>query len=202
MIVYGSKNKQLAKETIFEKCPNCGTQHSVEMHVFQKYAHVFWIPFFPMGKTGISQCDHCKQVLKLKQMPPGLVDSYNNIKAQTRTPVWMFAGLALLAFGITAGVISEKNKSAKNARLILNPQSGDIFEIKTADRQYTLYKVSAVKGDTVFVLYNNYESNKLSGLEKLKEKGDKAFSSEEQPLTKADLKKMLDNDEILDIDRK
>jgi len=36
MIVYGSKNKQLVKETIFEKSPNCGTQSSVEMYVFQK----------------------------------------------------------------------------------------------------------------------------------------------------------------------
>ena len=131
MIVYGSKSKELAKEILTDKCQNCGTQNCIDMHVFQKYAHIFWIPFFPMGKTGVSQCDHCKQVLKLKEMPATLTASYNNLKAQTKTPIWMFSGLALVAVLITIGVISDKKKDEKNAQLILTPQKGDIFEIKT-----------------------------------------------------------------------
>lgn len=197
MIIYGSRNKQLAKEHITEKCPNCGTPNSIDMHVFQKYAHVFWIPFFPMGKTGASQCDHCKQVLQLKEMPSSLKTEYENLKSQTKTPIWTFAGLAFIAVIITVGVINDKVKDQENAKLILAPQAGDIFEIKNSNTEYTIYKVDEVKADSVFVLPSNYEVNKESGLKVLKSKD---FSTDRY--TKAELKEMLEKGNIINIDRK
>jgi zinc-ribbon family len=203
MIIYGSRSKQLAKEILIDKCQHCGSQNSIDMHVFQKYAHVFWIPFFPVGKTGVSQCDHCKQVLKLNEMPSSLRDSYDNLKKQAKTPVWMYAGLALIAVIIIVSIINGKEKDAKNAKLILAPQRGDVFEIKTKSNQYTLYKVDEVRGDSVFVLMNNFESNMSSGLSELKGKGDVSYTTDMVlPLTKAELKQMLDKGEIMDIDRK
>ena len=199
MIVYGSRNKELLKEHLSDKCPNCGTQNSIDLQVFQKYAHVFWIPFFPMGKTGISQCDHCKQVLKLKEMPSSLTTAYENMKAQTKTPIWTFAGLGLVAVLITIGVISDQRKGEKNAQLILTPKAGDIFEVKTEDNQFTLYKVYQVEGDSVFIQTSNYEVNKVTGLANLKKKD---YSSETYGFSKSELKEMLSKGEILDIDRK
>jgi len=202
MIFYGTKSKETATEQLTEKCQNCGTQNSISMHVFQKYAHVFWIPFFPLGKTGVSECDHCKQVLKLKEMPSGLKTSYENLKGLNKTPIWMYSGLALTAVLISIAVIAVKKNDEKNAQLILTPQSGDIFEIKTKDNQYTLYKVDQVQGDSVFVQANKYEVNKSSGLADLKLKDSNSYTDEELAFTKSELKEMLRNGEILDIDRK
>ncbi|MDB5279935.1 MAG: zinc-ribbon protein [Ferruginibacter sp.] len=202
MIVYGTKSTQLLKETLIERCPNCSTPNSIEMHIFQKYAHIFWIPFFPIGKTAISQCGHCKQVLKLKEMPVSLKTDYENLKLQTKTPVWTFAGAALLAIAITAGVISDRKNDEKNATLILLPKAGDIFEVKTKASQYTLYKVSAIEGDSAIVRINNFETNKISGLADLKSKGDTAYAEDEFAYSKKELKAMLDKGEIIDIDRK
>ncbi|MEO6355853.1 MAG: zinc-ribbon domain-containing protein [Ferruginibacter sp.] len=202
MIVYGTKSTQLLKETLIDNCPNCGTQNSVEMHVFQKYAHVFWIPFFPIGKTAVSQCHHCKQVLKLKEMPASLKTDYENLKAQTKTPVWTFAGAALLVLAITAGVISDRKNDEKNATLILTPKAGDVFEVKTNKAQYTLYKVSAVEGDSAVIRINNFETNKITGLADLKSKGDTAYAEDEFAFSKKELKAMLEKGEIIDIDRK
>lgn len=199
MIIYGSKSKELAKEILTDKCQNCGTHNSIDMHVFQKYAHVFWIPFFPVGKTGLSQCDHCKQVLKLKEMSPALTASYDNLKAQTKTPIWMFSGLALVAALVIIGVISNNKKNEKNAQLILTPQVGDIFEVKTKDNQYTLYKVDEVQGDSVFIQSSNFEVNKITGLDDLKKK---EYSDDIYGFSKTELKEMLNKGEILDIDRK
>lgn len=199
MIIYGSRSKELAKEILMDKCQNCGKTNCIDMHVFQKYAHVFWIPFFPMGKTGVSQCDHCKQVFKLKEMPASLKASYENLKSNAKTPVWMFSGLALIAVLVTAMVISDKKKGEKNAQLILTPKAGDIFEIKTTDNQYTVYKVDQVQGDSVFIQPSNYEVNKLTGLNDLKKK---EYSSDIFGVSKNDLKKMLEDGEIIDIDRK
>ncbi len=202
MIIYGSKAKELAKDIIIDKCPNCGNQNTIDMHVFQKYAHVFWIPLFPIGKTGVSQCDHCKQVLKLNQMPPALKTAYANLKSQTKTPVWMFIGSALIAVLIVFAVIEGKEKDAKNAKLILAPQTGDVFEVKTKENQYTLYKVEDVSADSVFIRPHNFESNKETGLSDLKRKGDTAYSEDVYGFSKAELKKMLADGEIIDIDRK
>ena len=127
MVIYGTKATQLAKETVTEKCQNCGTQNSIEIYVFQKYAHIFWIPLFPTGKTAVSECSHCKQVLKQKEMPAALKASYDNIKVQSKTPIWTFSGLALLAVLISFGVYSDNQNSARNAKLILEPQAGDIY---------------------------------------------------------------------------
>ena len=202
MIIYGSKTKQLAKEVLIDKCPHCGTQSSVELYVFQKYAHVFWIPFFPVGKTAVSQCEHCKQVLKLKEMPASLTTAYENLKAQTKTPIWTFSGLALVAVFIALGILNDKKNDEKNAKLVLAPQSGDIFEIKTRDNQYTLYKVENIEGDSAFIRANQFESNKISGLADLKRKGEGAYSEFVFPVAKTEQKHMLEKGEILDIERK
>jgi hypothetical protein len=202
MIIYGSRSKELAREVLLDKCTHCGTSNSIDMHVFQKYAHVFWIPFFPLGKTGVSQCDHCKQVLRLKEMPSSLKESYNIIKAQTKTPLWMFAGLAIVGFFITAGVISEIKKDEKNAQLVLAPKSGDILEVKLNVNSYTIYKIEEVTSDSVFIRLNNYETNKRNRIDDLKKKGEDSYSEDVYGYSKAGLKAMLEKGEIIDIDRK
>jgi hypothetical protein len=198
VIVYGTKSTQLAKEPVIEKCPNCGTANSVDMYVFQKYFHVFWIPVFPTGKLAVSECSHCKQVLKQKEMPFQIKASIDGVKSQTKTPVWTFSGLALLAILITAMVINDKQKNELNAKLILEPRSGDIFEVKTESNNYTLYKVEKIEGDSVILAVNNYETNKVSGLYELKVKG---FSTELYSFHKNELKQMLADGEIMDIER-
>lgn len=202
MIVYGTRSTQLAKQIVADKCTNCGTQNSIDLHVFQKYAHVFWIPFFPIGKTGVSQCDHCKQVLKEKEMPPGLKQTCQDLKAQSKTPIWTFSGLALVAILIAIGVISDQKKTATNAVLITQPHKGDVLEIRNSDKQYTLLRVEDVKGDSVYFRLNNFETDLQSGLSKIKEKGDAAYGQDIYALPKQELKAMFDKGDVLDIERR
>ena len=201
MIIYGTKTKQLARESVFEKCPNCGNQNTVEIYVFQKYAHIFWIPFFPLGKTMVSQCSHCKQVLKEKEMPASLKASNDQVKTLAKTPVWTFSGLALVAVLVTIGIISDKQKDARNARLVSEPKNGDIFKVKTKENQYTLFKVESTRGDSTYVRINEFETNKLSGLADLKRKGATAYSEELFGFSKSELKSMLDHGEIVEVER-
>lgn len=81
---------------------------------------------------------------------------------------------------------------------MLSPQKGDIYEIRLPDQQYTIYKVDKVEGNTVYFFENEYTTNKLSGVNKLLEK---PFTTESYPVMKTDLKVMLENDEIMDIER-
>ncbi len=202
MIIYGTKATHVASEILSDTCSNCGTQGSIQMTIFQKYAHVFWIPFFPVGKTGATQCTHCKHVLERKEFPASLYGHYETMKINSRTPRWTFTGLSVITVIIVWGIVSKIENDQKNAVLILTPEAGDIYHIKKAYKQYTLYKVDHVAGDTVFVFVNQFETDKLTGLTLLLSKGDEAFIQEHLPIMKSHLKAMFDRGDIIDIDRR
>ena len=149
----------------------------------------------------MTQCTHCKQVLEKKEFNPILRSSYEMVKAKSKTPLWTFSGLVLLvALFILGGITSNRN-AEQNAQFIAAPQRGDVYEIKLDNKQYTLYKVENIVGDTVFVLAHEYESNKRRGLSDLKKRGDLAYFPEPFSILKSDLEAMLESNEILDIDR-
>lgn len=194
MIIYGTRAKQLLQESILDKCEHCQNSNTMTMYVFQKYAHVFWIPFFPIGKTGISQCEHCKQALKLKEMPATLRDTYNNLKQQTRTPIWMFSGSALLAVLFTILILDIQDDDRKTKQYVAAPAVNDILNIKTKDNEYSILKVVELRSDSVFVLPSAYMATKSTRLYELREK---EFSDDTIILSKTGLQKMLDEGTIL-----
>ncbi len=198
MIVYGTRAKLLKTEFIAEPCPNCNTHNSMQMNVFQKWAHIFWIPFFPIGKTGVSQCTHCQQVLKLKQMPPIIRLGYDNLKSQTNIPIWTFSGIGVIIVIAIAVSISEQQTAKKVTQMIPSLKKNDILHIKLKDNAYTLAKVNRVNKDSVFFFANNYQTDRITDIDNLKDKG---YATKEDTLTIADLKGMNEKEQILDIER-
>ncbi len=201
MIIYGARNKQLAKENIMEKCPHCQAQNSIDMHVFQKYAHIFWVPVFPAGKKGVSQCDNCKQVLTTKQMPAALKLDYENLKAQTKTPLWMWSGTLLIGLLICSIAYGEAVKGSNSKKYIQHVQANDLLEVKTSESHYTFYKVNKVAGDSVFLQANKQEVFMESGIDKLGTDST-AFDEELYGLTTKQLKEKFEKEEILNVLRK
>jgi len=200
-MVFGTKAKLLTSETIMDKCPSCGYQGSVQLNVFQKYAHIYWIPFFPTKKTGSSQCSHCKQELDEKQLPNSFSSALMALKASVIAPKYMFAGLgiAVVLISVLAFAISKDNK--ENLAFVNTPQKGDVYEVKTATGDYTLYLVEILEKDSVFVRINEFEVNKPSGLRKIKSKGIAAYSASMYGFSKNEIKQMLEKNEIIDVDR-
>lgn len=77
-----------------------------------------------------------------------------------------------------------------------------MFKVKSANNQYTLYKVAEIKGDSALLSINKFETNLRSGLSYLVSIGDTSYSKQVYAFAKKDLKSMLDKGEIIDIDRK
>lgn len=202
MIIYGSRATKLAHETLDGLCPDCGAQHSVEIYVFQKYAHVFWLPFFPIGKGIVTQCNQCHQTHKLKKVPDSVYTSTDEFKSKLKIPWWTFSGVGLIIVFAIYGVIQNEMNDQENAKLVLKPQVGDVYEIKTEANTYTLYKVEQVNGDSTFMRFNNYEASQQSGLKELKQQGDTTYSEMIMGIQTSSLKKLLSDGKILDIDRK
>lgn len=201
MIIYGSKATLIANENIDNKCSHCDTKKSIQMSVFQKYAHIFWIPFFPIGKTAATQCTHCKQELVKKEFDGGLKEKYHRIKSNSRTPIWTFLGIGIVAILIVYSVSISKVRYARNTQFITSPEKGDIHKVKSGLKQYTLFKVNEVANDTVYLLLNQYETNKRTGLLDLEKMGDEAYDEDVLPILKSELKNMFETGDIIDVVR-
>lgn len=202
MIFFGAKKREIAKETVIDRCPNCRSQTGIGIHVFQTYGHICWLPIFPTNKTVESVCTNCQEVLEFDEMPNSFKIASSNLKAQSRTPLWTFSGWAVAALIAVAYFYMEKERASNTAKYILMPKSGDIYEVKTEGAKYTLYKIDEVAGDSVFVRYNNYETDDESGIDALKSKGDTAYELEVAGYLKPELRRMYDNGEILNISRR
>lgn len=199
MIIYGTKKKEIENEVLMEKCPYCGHQNTVVMHVIQKYVHIFWIPLFPLRKIGATHCEFCKQVLMLKEMPPVLITAYSNLKAKSKTPVWTYTGLAILTFFIVNGKINDVQEKRRKAKIIMAPKCGDVYEVKLNENSYTLYKVDHIKQDSIYVRRNKYQCYFPSDIIKLNRKGDGGYENYFFLVEKSELKQMFDKEEILNV---
>lgn len=140
MPLYGNKSKVIALAHIDEECSYCGKHDVVTLFLYQTYFRIYWIPFIPLAKTGVSQCSHCKQLLYPKEMPPFLESTYRRMKSENRPPLWMFSGLFLLIVLIATLLLYKQKQAHRNAEYITAPQSGDILTVKLQERKYTLIK--------------------------------------------------------------
>lgn len=112
MIIYGSKSVHLKSErSETSVCPNCEIRGSLILSVYRRHAHIFWIPLFPIGKKGFSQCQHCKNVLYTKEMPVSIQKEYDQLKNKAKGPLWQFAGLGILIITIIVAAISVQLES-------------------------------------------------------------------------------------------
>lgn len=149
MIIYGRRSTHLkTNQLIHVSCPKCGTTGSLTASVFGQYAHIFWIPFFSIGRTGGSQCQHCKQVLKEKEMPASVKTAYNDLVKETSIPVWNFVGLAVAAVLIAYGSYTSGETAKKEEAYFKQPVEGDLYEVKI-DGDYTTFRIEAVSNSTL-----------------------------------------------------
>jgi hypothetical protein len=200
MLIYGSRAAHLqsyhSQDAI---CDSCNTQGEIVFSVFRRHAHVFWIPMFPIGKTGVAQCQHCKKAYEVKQMSPELRSEYFVIQKESKGPIWQFAGLMLIGVLVVVGHFSSKADKEKELTYIAAPEVGDVYEYKVSPNRYSTMKVVDVSADSVFVSENDYEVNKMTGIYKIDK--DINYSPYTYGITRSMIKSMYDSGEIYDVNR-
>lgn len=200
MIIYGTKSVNLlSKNSKNTACPNCQTEGSITYHIYRKHAHIFWIPLFPLGKKGYSECAHCKNVLEPKEMPRNMQMELDTIKNEASGPIWQFAGLAIIAILIIWGAFANEQDKKMELQYIASPEVNDVYEYKSESGSYSTMKVVEVSDDSVFVVPNMYETNKMTKVYKI----DKAenYSEDVYGISMTDLNLMYTDGDIFDINR-
>ena len=199
MIFYGSKGVHLHSEQVSGiKCSNCEQQTTHNISIFGRYAHVYWIPFFPLGKKGVSECTNCKVTLAPKEMNDQLKLAYSNVNVNAKSPLWYWSGLGIIALII--GIISYTSSQHKKDAVVYinNPKAGDVYEYKPTN-YYSLLKVASVSEDSVFVIANEYEMEMQSGLYKIDKVSN--FTAEPYGISRKRIKELFESKEILDVNR-
>lgn len=142
-------------------CVHCGTTNSLTSSVFSRYIHLFWIPAFPIGKTSITVCEHCKQTLTAREMPPAYQAPVRAIQEQARIPLTNFALLMLfgaaIVFIFVVGKTASRTSSSKSspAATAATSTSTGIAENDFRDEQVAvgaLYRIEGGNGGRSYVL--------------------------------------------------
>ena len=95
----------------------------------------------------------------------------------------------------------KRRKNDKNNKIYIeDPQVGDVYSITTEKNgYYSSLKISEIKNDSVFVIFNDYEIDKRSKIYKIDK--DQIYTSDSEGYTKSELKDLFNKGIIYDIDR-
>lgn len=197
MIIFGTRAKLLSAIGTQHTCNHCNTG-KLNLVYTGRYFHIFWIPMFPLGKQGMTQCPHCKQTLTERELAPQSRSYLQSQKGTVKTPLTHFSGLIL--FGVLILSVILINAFDKTGGYIRNPEVGDVYQVKGFDEnQFTLWKVAAVEGDSV--VFNTSSLSNLSQTDITEEtvfgKLDESFTSSTVKLAKRNIKSMTKNNKNL-----
>ena len=137
--------------------------------------------------------------MEVKQMPSQIRAYHERNVAETRLPLWQFAGLFLLAVGIGFGIFADKLDKENQAQLMQTPMPGDVYELKTEGGSYTTFRVVNVQMDTLAVKLNNYEVQTVTGIRQLDK--DENYSDSVYFIPVNAVREMFTAGEIVDINR-
>lgn len=204
MIIFGTRavhlNTAILNKTTCESCNQTGT---IRMSIFRKHFHLFWIPIFPVGKTGRSECTHCKLVQKPAEMSNALIQKYYELKTIAKGPIWQYLGIFLIIiFGIMANLNDFKltKTSDIEQQYISAPKEGDIYKIKFGEKRYSTLKVVGVSNDSVTISPNKLEINYSPGLNQIDDAIN--YSDSLFQLSRIQIQEMFDNRDIMVVVRR
>lgn len=200
MIFFGTGSASLdSVKTRNITCQHCNNQDTIYINIYRRHAHVFWIPVFPLGKSGSSYCTHCKETLSPKQMPEALKMQYKNIKGEAKGPIWQFSGLLVFALLIVFAIFSIGKNKEDTQLYLTQPAVGDIYEYKANNGSYSTMRLEKVTTDSLFLSLNDFEISKKSRIYKIDK--DENYSEITYGYSKSEMIQMHKEGIVFDINR-
>ncbi len=202
MIFYGTNSSVIKNGQIRNiVCPHCQAETSMNYSVYGRYTHVYWIPFFPLGKSTITECNSCKRTFDFKDLPVNITSKYlkENQQNPAKTPLKHFSLLILGGIGVIAAVFLGMKSDDDTKLFAKNPKAGDMWHYKTSTGWFSLAKVDKVTSDSIYVTFNDQEIEKKNET-KVIDKPEN-YTTDKYTYTKKDLLIMQAQDTIYEIDR-
>lgn len=203
MIFYGTKATNLKNGQIINiDCPNCETNSTMKYSAFGKYAHIYWIPLFPISKITVAECNSCKKTYEFKELPESIKTKFQREKEKNpvKFPIWMFSGSFIIAALIGFAVYKSNETEKNEAEYIKKPKVGDVYSIKISDAHFTTARVDKIDKDSVYLTDNDYETDKTTGIDEIDVS--KNYTIVKEALSKKEVQEAYKKEKIFAITRK
>ena len=202
MIFYGTQGSHLNSEKKGGlKCDNCKEITTHNISIYGKYGYLYWIPVFPMGKKAFTECTNCNSTQDFKGMNEKLRHASADVKRNTKTPIWYWSGLGVIAILISIGYYYSVQHDKDVANYILVPAHGDVIEFKVKETgNYSTLRIEHVSKDSIFVVQNDYETTKMSGISDIDK--DKNYTTLSYGIGRNQIQYLFDEGVFYDMNRK
>ena len=120
-----------------------------------------------MGKTGVSQCQHCQHVMQASQMTGPVASQYQRLAENTQGPAWQWVGLFLVLILVGAGALLDARDKSNTAEYLAAPRAGDVYRFKQDNGNYSTFRIESVVGDSLFINPNEYEVTRSTGIHEI-----------------------------------
>lgn len=96
-MIYGTRASHLGSFQVKDiPCPYCEHVEKQNVSIFGRYAHIMWIPLFPIGKTPIAECTRCKRTYNDTDFSQTMKLVGGELGSRLKSPLWMWAGLMII----------------------------------------------------------------------------------------------------------
>lgn len=169
MIIFGHRASRITSGRLSNvTCPDCNSQTTYSYSIFGRYVHIYWIPLFPFAKTSVLECDNCKKTYTPKEVSERIKHKYDVEKKRTGVPVWHFSGLFIIAAFLCYLYVIFEKQHQKELLYAKTPIIGDIYTVEgDSSGYYTTLKVIGITKDSIFVAYNKFMVNSVSGYKRI-----------------------------------
>ena len=106
IIIWGS-NYHLGKSFFVEDCccPYCEHYDCIELFMVSNYAHMFYIPYLPVDKSGLALCSHCGRKIIEVNFSKKLREKFKEELKIYHHPLKMYTGFIILPGAFIVAII-------------------------------------------------------------------------------------------------
>lgn len=151
LLLYGVKNKAVGEASFDKECSKC-TQRTHTLYFFQKYFHFFFIPLFPLWKTGTIECSHCKFTENMSYLPfEVLKRAKEQMKLHASFPWFIFFVPLTFFILIIYGIIVNSSSQDRVQAMIADPQVCDLGFYYEGLIDKKIFKINKVENNFIVI---------------------------------------------------
>ena len=186
MIIFGTRARQVAQAAVPTTCTACKRPQRF-LRVFQRYAHVFFIPVVPIGKAFSTVCAHCQSTRLSNEISEEERRAAPVVGGPFGAPAWAYSGLLILCVLFSIGAYQGYAAQTRTEEYLKAPKTGDVYIVSTrgagSSDVYRLLRLNGVEDDALSFTSSRYEYPTRQAAERAfddgKHKNEPFFSEEE-----------------------